>query len=56
MYAIRSYYEAPGGMLCHPREEHLLPLHVCQGMAGAQAATTVFDGEMMGRRVLGLLW
>ncbi|SET36530.1 Aromatic ring-opening dioxygenase, catalytic subunit, LigB family [Nitrosomonas marina] len=25
--------EAPGARYCHPREEHLLPLHVCYGVA-----------------------
>lgn len=25
---------APGARFCHPREEHLLPLHVCYGAAG----------------------
>lgn len=25
--------EAPGAQFCHPREEHLLPLHVCYGAA-----------------------
>jgi len=27
--------EAPGARFCHPREEHLLPLHVCYGVAQA---------------------
>ncbi|MCY0965419.1 DODA-type extradiol aromatic ring-opening family dioxygenase [Parathalassolituus penaei] len=26
--------EAPYARFCHPREEHLLPLHVCYGLAG----------------------
>jgi 4,5-DOPA dioxygenase extradiol len=26
--------QAPYARFCHPREEHLLPLHVCYGMAG----------------------
>ena len=26
--------KAPGASFCHPREEHLLPLHVCYGAAG----------------------
>lgn len=25
---------APFARFCHPREEHLLPLHVCYGLAG----------------------
>lgn len=29
--------QAPGARYCHPREEHLLPLQVCYGMAGGPA-------------------
>ncbi|MFC3023482.1 DODA-type extradiol aromatic ring-opening family dioxygenase [Vibrio zhugei] len=28
-----EWYNAPGARFCQPREEHLLPLHVCYGMA-----------------------
>ncbi|MFC6672638.1 DODA-type extradiol aromatic ring-opening family dioxygenase [Marinobacterium aestuariivivens] len=28
------WQEAPHARFCHPREEHLLPLHVCYGLAG----------------------
>ncbi|MFW5454852.1 DODA-type extradiol aromatic ring-opening family dioxygenase [Thioalkalivibrio sulfidiphilus] len=48
--------QAPGARFCHPREEHLLPLHVCHGMAADRPAEVVFDGEVMGRRAVGLLW
>ncbi len=30
--------EAPGARFCHPREEHLLPLHVCYGVAQGPGA------------------
>ncbi len=30
-----DWAEAPGARFCHPREEHLLPLHVCYGLAQA---------------------
>ena len=30
-----NWAEAPGARFCHPREEHLLPLHVCYGLAQA---------------------
>jgi len=33
--------EAPGARFCHPREEHLLPLHVCYGAAGAACTERV---------------
>lgn len=28
-----NWFEAPGARFCHPREEHLIPLHVCYGAA-----------------------
>ena len=31
---LRDWEEAPGARFCHPREEHLLPLQVCYGLAG----------------------
>ncbi|MCP5159847.1 MAG: dioxygenase [Gammaproteobacteria bacterium] len=30
---LNRWFEAPGARFCHPREEHLLPLHVCYGAA-----------------------
>ncbi|MBL8223897.1 MAG: dioxygenase [Chromatiales bacterium] len=40
---------APGARFCHPREEHLLPLHVCYGAAGipslAQFRTSVMNKQ-----------
>ncbi|MDC8831007.1 DODA-type extradiol aromatic ring-opening family dioxygenase [Alteromonas gilva] len=32
-----NWEQAPGARFCHPREEHLLPLHVCYGAAGRAA-------------------
>jgi len=31
---LSRWQEAPYARFCHPREEHLLPLHVCYGLAG----------------------
>lgn len=31
---LAHWDQAPWARYCHPREEHLLPLHVCYGMAG----------------------
>lgn len=31
---LQQWAQGPYGRFCHPREEHLLPLHVCYGMAG----------------------
>ncbi len=47
--------EAPGARFCHPREEHLLPLHVCYGAAGAPARHA-FSMEILGRRASAFLW
>jgi 4,5-DOPA dioxygenase extradiol len=46
---------APFARYCHPREEHLIPLHVCAGVYGSPARV-VFDGEVLGKRAVGLLW
>lgn len=46
---------APYARFCHPREEHLLPLHVCLG-AATEAARCVFDDAAIGMRVCGLRW
>lgn len=40
---------------CHPREDHLLPLHVCIGIAD-EPAKLVFDDYIMGKRALAFLW
>lgn len=35
---LLRWHEAPGARFCHPREEHLLPLHVCYGAAQGPAS------------------
>ena len=49
---------APEARYAHPREEHLLPLHVCFGTAvnSGQRPTHVFNGDMMGFRMSSFLW
>lgn len=56
--ALINWQQAPGALKCHPRPEHLLPLHVCYGIAKdcGRRAEIVFDDEVMGREVIGLLW
>ena len=46
---------APSARYCHPREEHLLPLHVCQGLAG-RPARMIFDEHILGKRGIALRW
>lgn len=47
---------APHARFCHPREEHLLPLMVCAGMAGCRPAERIFDKAIMGRQALAFSW
>ncbi len=50
-----GWADAPGARWCHPREEHLLPLHVCYG-AGGGPATQAFDDMVLGKRASGYAW
>lgn len=43
--------EAPYARLCHPREEHLMPLMVAAGAARAERGTRVFRGTIWGKAV-----
>ncbi|MFA5629898.1 MAG: class III extradiol ring-cleavage dioxygenase [Porticoccaceae bacterium] len=47
--------QAPGARFSHPREEHLLPLHVCYGAAGGppREAWTI---DVIGKRTGFYLW
>lgn len=55
---LAQWSQAPGSAYSHPREEHLLPLHVCMGVAMAlgRQAKIIFDETLMRHRVLGFLW
>jgi 4,5-DOPA dioxygenase extradiol len=50
-----EWEKAPSARYCHPREEHLLPLHVCLGMAN-KPAKLVFDDQILGKRGVAFLW
>jgi 4,5-DOPA dioxygenase extradiol len=50
-----EWQKAPSARYCHPREEHLLPLHVCVGMAKKPAAK-IFDDYIFGKRGVAFLW
>ena len=50
-----TWENAPFARYCHPREEHLLPLHVCYGISGS-TARLVFNGEVIGKRTSAFLW
>jgi aromatic ring-opening dioxygenase catalytic subunit (LigB family) len=42
--------DAPAARECHPREEHLLPLHVVSGAAQDEVGVVPFHFDMMGAR------
>ena len=50
-----NWESAPYARYCHPREEHLLPLHVCYG-AALQPARCVFDERVLGKRCSAYMW
>jgi 4,5-DOPA dioxygenase extradiol len=50
-----AWEQAPSARYCHPREEHLLPVHVCLGMAD-KPAKLVFDDKILGKRSVAFLW
>ncbi len=47
--------DAPGAQFCHPREEHLLPLHVCYGVA-QQACSEYFELTILNKKASVYLW
>ncbi|MEW5011262.1 MAG: class III extradiol ring-cleavage dioxygenase [Cycloclasticus sp.] len=52
---LETWANAPFARYCHPREEHLLPLHVCNGFSNS-AAELVFDGNVIGKKASAFLW
>jgi 4,5-DOPA dioxygenase extradiol len=55
MRRLAHWEAAPSARYCHPREEHLLPLHVCAGLAEGPGET-IFDDYIMGKRSVAFLW
>lgn len=55
MQNLIEWENAPSAIYCHPREEHLLPLHVCYGFA-KRAASEVFEFEALGIKASSYLW
>ena len=50
-----EWEKAPSARFCHPREEHLIPLHVCFGMSETPAQV-IFDDRILGLRNVAFLW
>jgi hypothetical protein len=50
-----GWSKAPAARYCHPREEHLLPLHVCYG-ATRRACSTIRSLTIMGKTASLVIW
>ena len=50
-----QWAKAPSARFCHPREEHLLPLHVCYGLAGTSCAES-FELKILNKKTSMYLW
>ncbi len=50
-----EWEKAPAARYNHPREEHLVPLHVCYGVGGGPAERT-FAGQVLAKRTAGYSW
>jgi aromatic ring-opening dioxygenase catalytic subunit (LigB family) len=52
-HGLSRWSYAPGARFVHPREEHLLPLMVIAGAAGADRGEIAYRGDVLGVRVSG---
>ena len=52
---LTHWASAPGARYCHPREEHLLPLHVCYGLA-SKSSDQVFRAEILKKQSSMFHW
>lgn len=50
-----DWVQAPGARFCHPREEHLLPLHVCYGVA-SKSCSAPFSLQILNKKSSMYLW
>jgi aromatic ring-opening dioxygenase catalytic subunit (LigB family) len=48
---LLKWESAPAARSCHPREEHLIPLHVVAGAAHGDVGTVPYRDEILGARV-----
>lgn len=51
--ALIGWEGAPGARICHPREEHLIPLMVAAGAAGADPALHAYSDVVLGKKLSG---
>jgi aromatic ring-opening dioxygenase catalytic subunit (LigB family) len=52
---LANWSSAPFARYCHPREEHLLPLHVCYGIA-SQPCSEAFELEIFNKKASMYSW
>lgn len=50
-----NWEKTPYARYCHPREEHLLPLHVCYGLAQS-SCTEYFELQILNKKSSMYLW
>lgn len=50
-----NWEDAPSARYCHPREEHLLPLHVCYGYASS-ACSKSYELQILNKKSSMYLW
>jgi aromatic ring-opening dioxygenase catalytic subunit (LigB family) len=48
---LLAWEQAPAARAAHPREEHLLPLMVIAGAAGADRGSVAYSGHFVGKRI-----
>ena len=53
---LTAWRRAPEGAWAHPREEHLLPLHVAFGAGKGDAGRVVWADTAMGVRCSAVQW
>lgn len=55
---LELWQSAPEARFCHPREEHLLPLHLCLGAASSASAAAErnFSGVLFNTFISGFVW
>jgi len=54
--ALQQWAQAPAARAAHPREEHLLPLHVVAGAAGDDVGVVAFAGTLVGVDISGYVF
>ncbi|MEW8505367.1 MAG: class III extradiol ring-cleavage dioxygenase [Candidatus Thiodiazotropha sp.] len=50
-----DWQNAPHARFCHPREEHLLPLHVCYGIMQS-ACTKFYELQILNKKASMYIW